>query len=51
LLSGEIRNDQEEAKAKKISEEHGGSIRAENRPVGGAVFIVRLPRDAEAVRA
>ena len=39
------------AVAKKIAEEHGGSIRAENRPFGGAVFIVRLPRDAEAVRA
>ena len=39
------------AVAKKIAEEHGGSIRAENRPLGGAVFIVRLPRDAEAVRA
>ena len=35
----------------RIIEEHGGSIRAENRPLGGALFIVRLPRDAEAVRA
>jgi nitrogen fixation/metabolism regulation signal transduction histidine kinase len=33
------------AVAKKIAEEHGGSIRAENRPGGGAVFILRLPRD------
>jgi PAS domain S-box-containing protein len=33
------------AVAKKIAEEHGGSIRAENRDGGGAVFILRLPRD------
>ncbi|MEP6940152.1 MAG: ATP-binding protein [Rudaea sp.] len=32
------------AVAKKIAEEHGGSIRAENRPGGGAVFTLRLPR-------
>jgi nitrogen fixation/metabolism regulation signal transduction histidine kinase len=31
------------AVAKKIAEEHGGSIRAENRPGGGAVFVVHLP--------
>jgi nitrogen fixation/metabolism regulation signal transduction histidine kinase len=34
------------AVAKKIAEEHGGSIRAENRIGGGAVFTLRLPRDA-----
>ncbi len=34
------------AVAKKIAEEHGGNIRAENRPGGGAVFTLRLPRDA-----
>ncbi len=33
------------AVAKKIAEEHGGSIRAENRPSGGAVFTLRLPRE------
>lgn len=33
------------AVAKKIAEEHGGSIRAENREGGGAVFTLRLPRD------
>ena len=31
--------------AKKIAEEHGGSIRAENRPGGGAIFTLRLPRE------
>jgi signal transduction histidine kinase len=31
---------------KKIAEEHGGSIRAENRAQGGAVFTLRLPIDA-----
>ena len=35
------------AVAKKIVEEHGGSIRAENRPEGGALFTVRLPCDAD----
>ena len=30
---------------KKIAEEHGGSIRAENRAQGGAVFTLRLPID------
>jgi len=33
------------AVAKKIAEEHGGSIRAENRSGEGAVFTVRLPRE------
>lgn len=33
------------AVAKKIAEEHGGSIRAENRLEGGAQFILRLPLD------
>jgi nitrogen fixation/metabolism regulation signal transduction histidine kinase len=36
------------AVAKKIAEEHGGSIRAENRAGGGAVFTLRLPREAAA---
>ncbi len=31
------------AVVKKIAEEHGGSVRAENRGAGGAVFTVRLP--------
>ena len=33
------------AVAKKIAEEHGGTIRAEDRNGGGAIFILRLPRD------
>ena len=33
------------AVAKKIAEEHGGSIRAEDRAGGGAVFTLRLPRE------
>ncbi|HEU4664767.1 MAG TPA: ATP-binding protein [Dokdonella sp.] len=33
------------AVVKKIAEEHGGSVRAENRAQGGARFIVRLPLD------
>lgn len=28
---------------KRIVEEHGGSVACQNRPAGGAVFIVRLP--------
>jgi nitrogen fixation/metabolism regulation signal transduction histidine kinase len=36
------------AVAKKIAEEHGGSIRAENRDSGGAMFVLRLPREAAA---
>jgi PAS domain S-box-containing protein len=39
------------AVAKKIAEEHGGSIRAENRPAGGAVFTLRLPREVGVARA
>jgi len=38
------------AVAKKIVEEHGGSIRAENRAAGGAVFTVRLPCDVDSAR-
>ena len=34
------------AVVKKIAEEHGGTIRAENRVQGGAVFTLRLPIDA-----
>lgn len=33
------------AVVKKIVEEHGGSVRAENREQGGAVFALRLPLD------
>jgi PAS domain S-box-containing protein len=33
------------AVVKKIAEEHGGGIRAENREQGGAVFTLRLPID------
>jgi len=36
------------AVAKKIAEEHGGSIRADNRAGGGAVFTLRLPSDGAA---
>lgn len=39
------------AVAKKILEEHGGSIRAENRSGGGAMFILRLPLDAPVAEA
>jgi len=38
------------AVVKKIVEEHGGSIRAENRPAGGAMFTVRLPCDVDSAR-
>jgi nitrogen fixation/metabolism regulation signal transduction histidine kinase len=34
------------AVAKKIAEEHGGNVRAENRAQGGAQFILRLPLEA-----
>jgi len=33
------------AVVKKIAEEHGGSVRAENRAEGGAVFTLQLPLD------
>jgi len=33
------------AVVKKIAEEHGGSVRAENRAQGGALFTLRLPLD------
>lgn len=33
------------AVVKKIVEEHGGSVRAENRATGGAEFTLRLPLD------
>ena len=33
------------AVAKKIAEEHGGTIRADNREGGGAIFVLRLPLD------
>ena len=38
------------AVAKKIVEEHGGSIRADTRSGGGAVFTVRLPCDVDSSR-
>jgi signal transduction histidine kinase len=28
-----------------IAEAHGGTVTAENRPAGGALFQVRLPRN------
>ncbi|HET6545649.1 MAG TPA: ATP-binding protein [Rhodanobacteraceae bacterium] len=37
------------AVVKKIAEEHGGSVRAENRPQGGAVFILCLPLEMPAL--
>lgn len=33
---------------KRLVEEHGGTIRADNRPQGGAVFTVRLPIETAA---
>jgi signal transduction histidine kinase len=33
--------------SRRIVEDHGGTITAENRPAGGAVFTVRLPRRDE----
>jgi len=36
------------AVVKKIVEEHGGSVRAENHAGGGALFVMRLPLDAPA---
>lgn len=36
------------AVAKKIAEDHGGTIHAENRSSSGAVFTLRLPREAAA---
>jgi len=35
------------ALVKRIIEGHGGSIRVENRPEGGAVFIVTLPMEVQ----
>ncbi len=32
--------------ARKLAEAHGGSLRAENRPAGGARFILTLPRSS-----
>ena len=37
------------ALVKSISERHGGSVRCEERPGGGASFIVELPMDRQAV--
>jgi nitrogen fixation/metabolism regulation signal transduction histidine kinase len=38
------------AVVKKIAEEHGGSVRAENRAGGGAEFRMRLPLEGNAAR-
>lgn len=38
------------AVVKKIAEEHGGNVRAENRAGGGAEFRMRLPLEGNAVR-
>jgi signal transduction histidine kinase len=35
--------------ASRILDEHGGSIRAENVPGGGACFTIRLPRRTEEI--
>ncbi|RYF54956.1 MAG: HAMP domain-containing histidine kinase, partial [Comamonadaceae bacterium] len=32
------------ALVKSIAERHGGSVRCEERPGGGASFVIRLPR-------
>ena len=37
--------------ARQITEEHGGELRWENRPGGGASFIIRLPLRRPAVNA
>ena len=37
------------ALVKSISERHGGSVRCEDRPDGGASFIVELPMDRPGV--
>ncbi|HEY0178505.1 MAG TPA: ATP-binding protein [Dokdonella sp.] len=37
------------AVVKKIIEEHGGSVHAENRAQGGAAFTLRLPLEAAAI--
>ncbi len=36
------------AVVKKIAEEHGGSVSAQNRDGGGAIFTLRLPREGGA---
>jgi two-component system sensor histidine kinase HydH len=35
--------------SKRIIEDHGGSISGENRPSGGAAFVVHLPKEARDV--
>jgi len=37
------------AVCRKIAEQHGGSLEVRNRPSGGAMFTVRLPRAGNAV--
>ncbi|MFZ3117350.1 MAG: ATP-binding protein, partial [Variovorax sp.] len=32
------------ALVKSIAERHGGSVRCEDRPGGGASFVIELPR-------
>jgi PAS domain S-box-containing protein len=34
--------------ARQIAEAHGGTIRVESRPQGGALFVLELPREAHA---
>jgi two-component system sensor histidine kinase HydH len=31
--------------SKRIIEDHGGAISGENRPAGGAAFVVHLPKE------
>jgi len=35
--------------SKRIIEDHGGSVVAGNRPTGGAVFLIRLPKEMPSI--